>query len=242
MRTYQFFYNLAIRRKTMSKKYIWQTKCPWTNEETAVHPYNGASLQYKEMNWDTQQHGWPSTPLWWVQEARYKTVPNYSIFTWNSRKVKSVAVEGRWVIAGDWLQKETFWEDGNALYLERYGSPRGATVLYLHLECCGGGYTGIHTFVETHKSVHLKCVHYRDVPGDLVVKTSRFQCRGFRLDPWSGNQDRTGHGKRPRNKKLVFDVHIILCVSYTTRVGFKYMLCQTMISRVKKNQERGVGL
>ena len=163
------------------------------------------------------------------------------LFTQNSRKVKSVAVEGRWVIARDGSQKET-WGYGNALYFEGYGSSRGAvSVQYLHLECCGGGYTGVHTFVETHKSVHLKCVHYRDAPGDLVVKTSRFQCRGLRLDPWSGNQDPTGHGMQPKNKKIS-DVHIILCVSYTTMVGFKYMLCQTMISRVKKNQERGAGL
>ena len=47
----------ANGEKTISKQYTWQTKCPWTNEEIAVHLYNRTSLQHKEMNRDTQQHG-----------------------------------------------------------------------------------------------------------------------------------------------------------------------------------------
>lgn len=194
------------RRKTINKQYIRQTKCPWRSEwrncSISIQG-NFSAIQRNELRHATTRYlhkhdGECKKP----NTEQYRMI----LFTRNSRKVKSVAVEGRWVIAGDGSQKET-WGDGNALYLERYGSSiQSVSVRYLHLKCCGGGYTGVHTFLETHKSVHLKCVHYRDVPGDLVVKTSRFQCRGLRLDPWSGNQDPTGHGTQPKNKKMVFDV------------------------------------
>ena len=93
-------------------------------EETAVYLYNGTSLQYKEMNWDMQQ---PDDLHKHDGECKKPDTEQYrkSPFTRNSRKVKSVAVEGRWVIAGDGSQKET-WGDGNALYFEHYGSSRGA--------------------------------------------------------------------------------------------------------------------
>lgn len=182
-------YMLMGRRKTISKQYTWQTKCPWTNEEIAVHLYNRTSLQHKEMNRDTQQHGWPSKTYGECKKPDTKQ-HRIILFTRNSRKVKSAAVEGRWVIAGDWLPRKPS-EGAEALYtLSVMGAPgvQLVSVWYLHLECCGGGYTGVHTFVETHKSVHLKGVYYRDVPGDLVVKTPRFQCRGLRLDPGLGTK------------------------------------------------------
>ena len=32
-----------------------------------------------------------------------------------------------------------------------------------------------------------KNASYQDFPGDPMVKTLHFQCKGHRFDPWSGN-------------------------------------------------------
>ena len=41
----------------------------------------------------------------------------------------------------------------------------------------------------------------QDFPGSPVVKTQRFHCKGYRLDPWLGKWNTTCHSVRPKTKQ-----------------------------------------
>ena len=41
-----------------------------------------------------------------------------------------------------------------------------------------------------------------DFPGSPVVRTPRFLCRGYGLDPWPGNQDPASCTAQPKKKNL----------------------------------------
>lgn len=150
------------RRKTMSKKYIWQTKCPWTNEETS-----GTSIQWSfsaiQRNELRQQHGWPSRPLWWVQKPDQNST-EFFYFLWNSRENLSLCsckkADGD--LSQDWLQKETFWRGRRwRSCLEGVIGTPGVQLCTVPISSAEV-VTQVYTYLfETHKSVHLKCVHYR---------------------------------------------------------------------------------
>ena len=74
----------------------------------------------------------------------------------------------------------TLREQVQDLFNKKYGEPQGAPA--------GREERWGHGLLWEDHSTHMQTfLEHWDFPGDPVVKTPHFQCRGCRFNPWSGN-------------------------------------------------------